>query len=73
MTKAQKWARERNVNKFILGGITKNLKSMISRSSCLLITEKAELKRAILFLNGTLGSWKARNELSKKKYMEESK
>ena len=69
MTKAQKWARERNGIKFILGGIVKNLKNL-SFKPCLLTTEKAELRRAILFLNETIGSWKARNGLSKKKFME---
>ena len=70
MTKAQKWARERNVVKFILKVIIENLKGL-SAKSCLLQTEKAELKRSIIFLNETIGSWKARNGLSKKKYTEE--
>lgn len=69
MTKAQKWARERNGIKFVLSGITENLKTQ-SFKSCLLTTEKAELRRAVILLNETMGCWKARNELSKKKFME---
>ena len=70
MTKAQKWARDRNGAKFLLKGITSNLKGVSMRTS-LLTTEKAEIRRAILFINETLGSWKVRNVLSKKKWMEE--
>lgn len=72
MTKAQQWARERNGIKFILRGIVENLKTQ-SFKSCLLTTEKAELRRAVIFLNETIGSWKGRNSLSKKKFMGESK
>ena len=72
MTKAQKWARERNGVKFVLLGIKKNLINL-SEKTCLLATEKKELKRAVLFLNETLGSWKLRNGLSKKKFIEGGK
>ncbi len=70
MTKAQKWARERNSAKWRLKGIRENLK-MLARNSSLLITERKELKRSVIFIDETLSSWKARNGLAKKKFMEE--
>lgn len=69
MTKAQEWARERNGVKFILSGITRNLKVQ-GEKDCLLTTEKKEIRRAVLFLHEVLGDWKTRTPLSKKKFME---
>ncbi len=72
MTKAQKWARERNGAKFLLKGIAANLKSISMRTS-LLTTERSKVRRAVLLINEILGSWKGRNTLSKKKFMEGNK
>ena len=72
MTKAQKWARERNQAKFRLAGIRENLR-LVSNLGTLLSTEKKELRRAILFLDETIGSWRTRNGMSKKKFMEGGK
>ncbi len=68
LSKQAKWARDRNGAKFLLKGITANLKTILGRQS-LLTTEKSELKRAIIAIDETLYIWKGRNSLSKKKFM----
>jgi len=72
MTKAQEWARQRNGIKFRLAGVRENLR-MMTISNVILSTEKKEMKRAILFLDEVIGSWRTRNGMSKKKFMEGGK
>jgi len=69
MTKAQEWARKRNGAKWRIKGINENLRNL-SMESSLLTTERAELRRAVLFITQSLNNWEERNSLSKKKFME---
>ncbi len=69
MTKAQKWARERNFAMFRLRGVLIALLD-VQQSSATLTTEQSELRRAEIAIANTVDCWKARNGLSKKKFME---
>lgn len=69
MSKAQEWARGRNGAKWRVTGVVATLQTLSAEPS-LLATERGELRRSILLLKETLGCWKARTGLSKKKFME---
>lgn len=69
MTKAQKWAKRRNFAKFRIEGIKSSL-IVLSEDSNLLATERSELRRVLVGLYETLNCWKARNVISRRKFME---
>ena len=72
MSKAQDWAQQRFVAKGRVTSVMQNLKNL-TKVNYLLATERAEIRRAVLLLKETLGCWKARTGLSKKKFMEGNK
>lgn len=73
MTPAQKWARERNGNKFRLDGISSNIVSLVRLSKVLTREERRELTEVCIKLKGISKRWKGYNEVSKKKYLRDEK
>ncbi len=69
MTKAQKWAKIRNFNKFRLEGIRQTL-SNLTKDNFLTPTEVREIRRTIISLDEVINCWRGRNSISKKKFME---
>ena len=69
MTKAQKWARERNGAKFRIKGSIANMTALIKNSKALTREERRELTEIVLKLNGVTNRWKGYNEVSKENFM----
>ena len=73
MTKAQKWARERNTDKFRIKGILANMTALIKSSKALTREERRELTEIVFKINGIINRWKGYNEMSKEKYLKDIK
>ena len=68
MTKAHKWARERNGTKWRLLGIKQNLKGM-SVNKSLTISERVQLDLALNNIGSIIHEWKDHNREAKANYL----
>jgi hypothetical protein len=67
LTKAQRWARERNTAKGQISAMT-SLSRMVADKASILSHEKEALQAIIVVLGKILGDWKDNESLSKTKY-----
>ena len=68
LTKAQKWARERNTAKGQISAMT-SLSRMVADKKSILPHEKEALQAIIVVLGKILGDWKDNESLSKTKFL----
>jgi hypothetical protein len=68
LTKAQRWARERNTTKGQISAMT-SLSRIVADKASILPHEKEALQAIIVVLGKILGDWKDNESLSKTKYL----
>jgi hypothetical protein len=68
LTKAQRWARERNTSKGQISALT-SLSRIVADKVSTLSHEKEALHAIIVVLGKVLGDWKDNESLSKTKYL----
>lgn len=68
LTKAQRWARERNTSKGQISAMT-SLSRMVADKNAILPHEREALQAIIIVLGKILGDWKDNESASKMKYL----
>lgn len=68
LTKAQKWARERNTSKGQISAIV-SLSTILADKTSTLQSERDALRAIIVVLGKLLGDWKDNESLSRTKYL----